>query len=88
MKMKHSNRYQFETNNSNPLDDFSETSIPNDDDEELEEIQVGLQADMDSLYLQLNGPHLESIKTKRPGFRLLYLNVLIFYLRTKILTFY
>ena len=60
-------RYQFEANSSNPSDDFSETSIPNEDDEDLEEIQVGLQADMDSLYLQLNGPHLELIKTKRPG---------------------
>ena len=61
--------YDFEANSSgnNSSDDLSRISDDENEPEKLEEIQVGLQADADSLYLQFSGPHLESLKIKRPG---------------------
>ena len=61
--------YDFEANSSgnNSPDDLSRISDDENEPEKLEEIQVGLQADADSLYLQFSGPHLESLKIKRPG---------------------
>ena len=61
--------YDFEAHSSgnNSSDDLSRISDDETEPEKLEEIQVGLQADADSLYLQFSGPHLESLKIKRPG---------------------
>ena len=69
-------RYRFDSGTpsftSTPVSsDFNDESDADDVDdggeERAEEIQVGLQADAESVYLQFCGANLESIKVKRPG---------------------